>query len=190
MINNPKQRQEWIFELLKKEVISYVEMWAKYGQKWAKGKTTFDKDWNKANARSLQYQSKVNSAKETASIEIEVEALKQGLKTKIDRLLFYQNQIDIMEKQLFGEIKFMFIVGNKPVSSHNSKNEFILPLEKQNEIRKQIKDYQTEISKIEGDYFDKTLILKGDKENPLVITNSEEREARIAQLIAKATKQD
>lgn len=47
-----------------------------------------------------------------------------------------------------------------------------------------------EISKLEALYPAKTHIIQGDKDNPLVITNSEEREARIAQLVAKAMKSD
>lgn len=49
---------------------------------------------------------------------------------------------------------------------------------------------EKEIIKLEGLEPDKKHIIQGDKENPLVITNSEEREARIAQLIAKAMKED
>jgi hypothetical protein len=186
MTNNPKNRQKWIFDLLKVDELNYVDTWAKFGQKWAKGKTTFDKDWNTANSKFLEYQRKVNKAKEEASITIEVNAVKQGLKLKIDRLMFYQNQIDIMEQQLIGSVKFFFIVGNKPVSSHNSKGDFVLPLEKQNEIRKQIHYYQSEISKIEGDY----ATIKNDLTTNGQSLNPTERDARIAQLIAKATKQE
>jgi hypothetical protein len=67
-----------------------------YGQKWAKGKTTFDKDWNIANERYIEYQNKANKAKEEASIAKEVEAVKMGLKTKNERLLIYQSQVDNM----------------------------------------------------------------------------------------------
>lgn len=45
-----------------------------------------------------------------------------------------------------------------------------------------------EINKLEGLYPATKIMLQGDKENPLVITNSEEREKRIAELIAKAQK--
>ncbi|MBS3993129.1 MAG: hypothetical protein KGZ87_05390 [Bacteroidetes bacterium] len=48
-----------------------------------------------------------------------------------------------------------------------------------------------EINKLEGLYPDRVTVLKGDKESPLILTNStdsEEREKRIAQLVAKALK--
>jgi len=53
-----------------------------------------------------------------------------------------------------------------------------------------VNSIKKEISKLEALYPAKKHIIQGDKENPLVITNSEEREARIAQLIAKAMKED
>lgn len=53
-----------------------------------------------------------------------------------------------------------------------------------------VNSIKKEISKLEALYPAKKHIIQGDKENPLVITNSEERKARIAQLIAKAMKED
>ncbi|HEX8575768.1 MAG TPA: hypothetical protein VF677_05700 [Flavobacterium sp.] len=47
-------------------------------------------------------------------------------------------------------------------------------------------NYEKEINKLEALYPATKVILQGDKDNPIVISNSEEREARIAQLIAKA----
>jgi hypothetical protein len=49
-------------------------------------------------------------------------------------------------------------------------------------------NYKKEINKLEAIYPVTKIMIQGDKENPLVITNSEEREARIAALIAKAQK--
>jgi hypothetical protein len=152
MTNNPKNRQKWIFDLLKVEGLGYGECFSKYSVKFSRTERTFNKDWKKASTLISEYQKIVSKAKDDVSIANEIEVLKSGLKTKNQRLLFYQNQIDIMEKQLTGETKIYFIINNKPVVNPNSKGEYILPLEKQNEIRKQIKDYQTEISKIEGDY--------------------------------------
>jgi len=152
MTNNPKNRQKWIFDLLKVEGLGYGECFGKFSVKFSRTERTFDKDWKKANARYLEYQQRADKAKEEVSIANEIKVLKSGLKTKNQRLLFYQSQIELMEKQLTGETKTYFIVNNKPIVNPNSNGDYILPLEKQNEVRKQIKDYQTEISKIEGDY--------------------------------------
>lgn len=51
-------------------------------------------------------------------------------------------------------------------------------------------NYEKEINKLEALYPTPKLIIQGDKDNPLVISNSEEREARIAQLTAKLMKLD
>jgi hypothetical protein len=49
-------------------------------------------------------------------------------------------------------------------------------------------NYKKEINKLEAIYPVTKIMIQGDKENPLVITNSNEREKRIAELIAKAQK--
>lgn len=49
-------------------------------------------------------------------------------------------------------------------------------------------NYKKEINKLEAIYPVTKIMIQGDKENPLIITNSEEREARIVALIAKAQK--
>jgi len=154
MLTNPAARQIYILDLLKSEAgISYNVMFTKTLQRYTVSRQTFTKDWIKANAVYKEYRGKVKAAREEASIILEVDAVKQGLKSKIDRALFYQNQIDIMEMQLTGATQFTFIVAHKPVKSHNTKTgEFVLPMEKQNEIRAQIKSYQTELAKMEGDY--------------------------------------
>lgn len=53
-----------------------------------------------------------------------------------------------------------------------------------------VNSIKKEISKLEALYPAKKHIIQGDKDNPVVIKNSEEREARITSLIAKAMKQD
>ena len=153
MKDNPKLRQQFILdELIKEPTLNYVQMFTIFSQAFTKTQRTFNNDWNKATETFKSYRSKVIKAKEESSIKLEVKAHERGLKTKFDRAFFYQEQIVLMEKQLSGAEKFTFIVGNKPLSSHDKSGNFMLPIEKQNEIRKAIKEYQTEISKIEGDY--------------------------------------
>ncbi len=78
-------------------------------------------------------------------------AIENGLRTKSERLLFLQNEIDEMEKQLRGEVAFTWIHNSKILKSH-SIDEFNLPVQIQNELRRLIRDYQSEISKLEGEY--------------------------------------
>lgn len=51
-----------------------------------------------------------------------------------------------------------------------------------------INQIQKEINKLEGIYPATRHILQGDKENPIVIMNSEERDKRIAELLSKSNK--
>lgn len=51
-----------------------------------------------------------------------------------------------------------------------------------------INQIQKEINKLEGIYPNRQIVLKGDPEQPIVVTNSTERELRIKQLLEKASK--
>lgn len=51
-----------------------------------------------------------------------------------------------------------------------------------------INQIQKEINKLEGIYPNRQIVLKGDPEQPIVVTNSAERELRIKQLLEKASK--
>ena len=85
-----------------------------------------------------------------------IQAIKSGLKSKLDRQLFYQNEIQVMESQLRGDVKFTFKLGNSIKNSHainkEGKEIFLLPIEVQNDLRTTIKSYLAEISKMEGEY--------------------------------------
>lgn len=82
-MNNPKERQEWIYqELIKTPALSYTDCWGKYGVKWGKKENTFTSDWNKANKRFKEYQRAVNEAKMDASIKEEVKSLKRDILQK------------------------------------------------------------------------------------------------------------
>ena len=47
-------------------------------------------------------------------------------------------------------------------------------------------NYEKEINKLQALYPATKVILQGDQDHPIVISNAEEREARIAELVAKA----
>lgn len=149
MTNTPAYRQEWILEELKKSpLLSYGDMWQKYGSKWHKSERTFARDWEGAQEQFQIYQKKANEEKERVSIEIEKEAVKQGLKTKIDRVLILQKQIDKIQEELdLNECEDIKMVKGEPKKIKRP----LLPLEK-SAMRRNIKDLQAEISKIEGDY--------------------------------------
>lgn len=149
MINKPKHRQQWILEELKKSPLKhYVEMWAMYRLKWAKGKTTFDKDWKRAKEEHEAYQEKVQKEKERVSITTEVEAVKRGLKTKVDRLFILQGLVDNCLKDLSKGMTNDVIVFKGAPKQYRRK----MTITEYNQTRKTLKDLQAEISKMEGDY--------------------------------------
>lgn len=148
-MNNPKGRQQWILDIIKvNPSISYVDMFAKYTQEFAKSSKTFDKDWIIASNEHKAYKEAINEARLNASITEEVEAVKRQIKTKNDRLLALQKQEDDLNKELEASIMIVhtfsdgeIVTGIRPMNS----------LEKAS-INKTIKEIRAEISKIEGDY--------------------------------------
>ena len=115
MTNKPQYRQEWIFELLKLEGLSYGEIFSKFSVKFSKTERTFNEDWKVANERYKSYQSDVNKAKNDASISYEVKSLKQGLKSKFERTLNLQNQIDHLQNRLDKNLEYDYIVVDKKI---------------------------------------------------------------------------
>lgn len=150
MTNTPKHRQAWILEELKKApLLSFGEMFSKYSVEFSKTEKTFSKDWKQAQSELKVYQNKVQAEKEKVSIKVETEAIKNGLKTKIDRLLNLQKLVDDCFKDLSegmtSDIKF-----DKEGNPKQYRRK--MTIAEYNQTRRTLKDLQSEISKIEGDY--------------------------------------
>lgn len=158
-MNTPKIRQSWILDELRTlPNISYTEVFAKYSPMFAKSKKTFDKDWKKATEEIKTYQIALQKEKEAISIKEDTKLFKEGLKTKAERLLIYQKQINDIEAELE-------LGTTEDVKSSMGEPTFItrslLPVEKSS-MRKTLKDLQAEISKIEGDYAPTKTELSGE----------------------------
>lgn len=149
MTNTPKHRQAWILEELKKSpLLSFGECFSKYSVKFSKSEKTFSKDWKKAQSELKTYQNKVQKEKERVSIETEVEAIKQGLKTKTERLLNLQKLVDDCLKDLAEGMTNDVAFKNGEPKQYRRK----MTIAEYNQTRKTLKELQSEISKIEGDY--------------------------------------
>lgn len=149
-MNNPKSRQQWILEELTIDAsLGYNDCFARYSQKFTKlSRRTFTKDWNKAKERYVELQDSVNAAIEQAIISEEVQAAKNGLKSKHERLMTLQRQVDATESELNnGRTKETVIRGGKGVSIDRD-----FTVMERAQLRRTLKDLQSEISKIEGDY--------------------------------------
>mgnify|MGYP002507196252 CR=1 FL=1 len=149
MKNKPQYRQEWILEELKKApLLSYGDCWSKYKVIWSKSESTFATDWKKAKAEIETYQIKVQKEKERVSIEIEKEAVKNGLKTKIERVFVLQNQVDKIIREIEnGYCTDKIVIYDIPTDIKRP----LRPMEI-SAMRRNLKELQAEISKIEGDY--------------------------------------
>ena len=147
MTNKPQYRQEWIFELLKLEGLTHAVTFGKYLVEFGKTEMTFNKDWKVANERYKLYQSDVNKAKKEVSIAYEVETLKQGLKSKFERTLNLQNQIDYLQKTLNDNLTTDVIVVSGKVQNVNRK----LSIQEKALIIREIKGLSALIGTNEGD---------------------------------------
>lgn len=118
---------------------------AKNGKNWHIPDRSFERYWKEANTLHSTRIQEVQSELKEERVEIEKERLKADLKTKNERVMILQSQIDDIIKEL--EDGFCYDVNGrgKPYKRH------LLPSEKTG-MRKSIKDLQSEISKIEGDY--------------------------------------
>ncbi len=148
-MNNPKARQEWIYnELTKEPNTTYSEMCSKYAVSCGKSPRTFDKDWSIANERFQEFQKKLQKEKDNARIKLERDFIKNGLKTKYERVLIIQEQIEATIQELkSGVFKEVKRDGEKAVTWERP----LTPYEKAM-MRRTVKQLQSEISKIEGDY--------------------------------------
>lgn len=148
-MNNPKSRQQWILEqLTQRPTLSFVDCFSEYSGIYRRSEKTFSIDWNKSKEKHMKLQQAAGAAKEAAFIASEVEATKKGIRTKHERLLILQKQVDntIGELEL-NTTKEVRIRGGKAISIPRELNVY-----ERNQMRKVLRDLQAEISKIEGDY--------------------------------------
>ena len=133
-------------------------------KKWRKSDRTFDRYWKQANDKFSEYQKTLQNKKSEVSIQKEVEAVENGLETKIQRLFSLQKRKNDIEKMLstgtYLEHKFS---GNKVV-----KAERPLTPQEVSSLTKTFQLLSSEISKIEGDYAETKMKHSGDAENPIM----------------------
>lgn len=150
----PKPSKQIIIDAIIKEIeqgSGRGDVVAKYCKKFQKSARTIDTYWKTANE---QYKAKQDLIKkEVLEVDkgVAIEARKSGLKSKLEKQVELQNEIDLIDKQIKGEVEFTFVVGNKVNKSHNG-DIFMLPVQIQNELRARKLQYYAELNKMEGDY--------------------------------------
>lgn len=150
----PKPSKQVIIDAIIKEIEqgkTRAQTLGKIGKKWEISRTTFDRHWKTANDKQKERQEKASKAADAVYIETKAEAVKTGLKSKLEKQLELQNEINLIDQQIKGEVQFTFVVGNKVNKSHNG-DIFMLPVQIQNELRARKLQYYSELNKMEGDY--------------------------------------
>lgn len=136
---------DFILGELEKGNVKYNDVVNVFLPKFALTRQTFDKYWKLANEAYKIKRDTINEAKLNETINVEKEAVKTIVKSKLERLEIYQKEIENCVKELTHgfteEMKSTGELINRP-----------LTISEKALLRKTIKDLQSEISKIEGDY--------------------------------------
>lgn len=168
---------DFILNCFGKGIVERGEVMATFGKEWQTPARTFDRYYKTAKEQYKQYQETINKARLEESIKLEKEAVKNGLKTKNERLLILQNLVDVCLEELTTKQ-----CNDTVVQDGKAKNiKRLMNQRELNDTRKTLKDLQQEISKIEGDY-------APTKTENSIITNkeiAEEVKETIADIINK-----
>lgn len=138
-----------------------AEIMRKYAKKWQIAERTIDRYITdaKVEAQSLRRLSE-KTATDTIVLET-TEAVKSGLKSKLERVLLLQKLVDDIQVDL-------------DACNKSKKGAKVISVTDKAYMRKTIKDIQAEISKIEGDYAP-TKLAQTDKEGNDVLKLSKEQ---------------
>lgn len=96
-----------------------------------------------------------------ATVSAATESARKGLKSKLEKQINLQNEINQIDSQLSGEVISSYIVGNKVHESHDEAGNFNLPIQVQNDLRVKKLQYTAELNKMEGDYQPNKVELSG-----------------------------
>ncbi len=136
---------DFIINELEKGNVKYNDVVNVFLPKFSLTRPTFDKYWLLANEAYKLKRDAINEAKLNETIKLEKEAIKTIINSKLERLAIYQKEIENCVKELSHgfteETKSTGELINRPIT-----------ISEKALLRKTIKDLQSEISKIEGDY--------------------------------------
>jgi hypothetical protein len=135
---------EYIVSELEKGNVSFERVFELIVTKFNLSRPTFSKYWKLANEAYKVKRDVINEAKLSETIQIEKEVVKTIISNKLERLEIYHNQIINCIKELTHG--FTEEMKNGELFSRP------LTISEKALLRKTIKDLQSEISKIEGDY--------------------------------------
>jgi hypothetical protein len=137
-----------ILSILANGIVERGKALAKFGKKWQVSNRTFDRAWKIAQERYAITQQKANEVAEAVILQEVKDNALNSVKTKTQRLEVYQKQIDATISEIEnGMTEELIFVGGQPKKSmrKHTVNETAI-------LRRTLRDLQSEISKIQGDY--------------------------------------
>lgn len=139
---------DFIISELNNGNVQYKDVMLVFVSKFELSEQTFVRYWKQANENHKEQRELINNAKINTTIATEKEAVKIGLKSKIDRLLILQKLVDeCLEQLTTKQCNDTIIVEGTVKNIKRLMNQREL-----NDTRKTLQSLQSEISKIEGDY--------------------------------------
>lgn len=138
----------FIIDQLKSGTVDYVKVSSQFCTKFHKTQRTFAAYWKIAQLLWKDQQGVINAKKHEQYIESETSAVKTILKTKFERLVILQKQIDNCVDELNnGMTEDTMLIGGRPQKVHRKHT-----VNETTRLRQTMQGLQAEISKIEGDY--------------------------------------
>ena len=147
-MSKTKAYVDYILDLMRSGDIDRIVIVSKFCKKFQTTERTADTYWKEAKEAYKIELEAINDKRTEIYQSEQIEAFKPQIKTKLERLLTYQSHIDKIELEL---------ITGKTQDVYNTKDglQFIerdLSTLEKNSLRKTLKELQSEISKIEGDY--------------------------------------
>jgi hypothetical protein len=150
MAKDSKEYTTFILTELRKGNIKFTDVALLFYTKFNLSKPTFAKYWKKANELHNNFIQKRETKLNEATIQGEVLTLSNGLKSKSERLINLQNQVNEINGMLESGISPDTIIDTKTLTAVDIERK-ITYIER-SQLMKALRDLQSEISKIEGDY--------------------------------------
>jgi len=172
---------DFIINELRKGNVLYKDVLLVFVSKFKVTEQTFVRYWKKANALYLEERNKTNEKKERKLEKLELDGVESIVKTKKERLLLLQTQINDLIEIIEGKKNVPFIINNKVMNSIQN-DKLVLPIQVILLIQKNIKEMQVEISKIEGDYAPQKVNVTDEQGNAGLVVMS------LSELIADVSK--
>lgn len=139
---------QFIIDQLKSGNVERGKVMAKFGKKWQIGIRTFDRVWKRAQEIHLDNQQAINELKAKEYTKSELSSVKSQIKSKNERLLILQTEIEQTRAELERDLEYDYPV----IQGKVQKVSRGLTAAERARLRDTLQKLQSEISKIEGDY--------------------------------------